>query len=83
MVWAVVWAPAPDQTRPFAAAGKKNLGDRTVKVKARRTSAVICALPLRWCIESLSRAPQTARTRTVVLAYESVTILDDVNISVE
>jgi hypothetical protein len=48
MVWAVVWAPAPDQTRPFAAAGKKNLGDRTVKVKARRTSAVICALPLRW-----------------------------------
>jgi hypothetical protein len=36
MVWAVVWAPAPDQTRPFAAAGKKNLGrgDRTVKVKA-------------------------------------------------
>jgi len=46
MVWAVVWAPAPDQTRPFAAAGKKNLGDRTVKVKARRTSAVsMCLAP--------------------------------------
>jgi hypothetical protein len=46
MVWAVVWAPAPDQTRPFAAAGKKNLGDRTVKVKAASDiSSDMCLAP--------------------------------------